>query len=183
MHAAPAPPVQEGIVHRSLKGDPLKFLTSLRRLDYKHHVYDKIKDSRTRMVAARCLEKERSELMHGEYRDDKEGTIARRQKRHRREGWFMTTHLYQKDIREVAPDNNGVERVNRSWRCGATGAGTGPLDANSVLFTVMATDWINGKSLYGSASGDGACRPHPYVAGWFAHGFPPGYFKKQNGYI
>ena len=154
---------KKDIVHRSLKGDPLKFLTSLRRLDYKHHVYDKIKDSRTRMVAARCLEKERSELMHGEYRDDKEGTIARRQKRHRREGWFMTTHLYQKDIREVAPDNNGVERVNRRFVAVRSDGGGNRtqrgMDANSVLFTVMATDWINGKSLYEhlmrSASGDG----------------------------
>ena len=95
------------------------------------------------------------------YRDDKEGTMA--PKRHRREGWFMTTHLYQKDIREVAPDNNGVERVNRRFVAVRSDGGGNRtqrgMDANSVLFTVMATDWINGKSLYEhlmrSASGDG----------------------------
>ena len=76
-------------------------------------MYDKIGDAHTRMDAARCLEKERSELMHGEYRDDKRRTIARYRKRHRREGRFLTTHMYQKHTRGA--DSNGVERVNRRF--------------------------------------------------------------------
>lgn len=45
------------------------------------------------MGATRCLE-ECSELIHGEYHGDEHYTIIRRQERHRREDWFMTTHLY-----------------------------------------------------------------------------------------
>ena len=126
-------------------------------------MYDKIEDTHTRMVAARCLEKERSGLMHGEYRDDKRRTIARYRKRHRREGWYTTTHMYQKQTRGVAPDSNGVERVNRRFVAVRSDGGGNRtqrgMDANSVLFTIYATDWINGKSLYEhlvrSASGDG----------------------------
>ena len=126
-------------------------MTALHRLDYKHHTYDKIGDPQTRMVAARCLEKERSKLMHGEYHDDEDGTIARRQKRHRREGWFMTTHLCQKKTRRVLPDSNGVELVNRRFAAVRSDGGGNRtqrgMDANSILFIIMATDWINGNSL------------------------------------
>ena len=154
---------KKDLIHRSLKGDPLKFVTALHRLDYKHHTYDKIEDPHTRMVAARCLEKERSELMHGEYHDDEDGTIARRQKRHRREGWFMTPHLYQKKTSGVLPDSNGVERVNRRFAAVRSDGGgnrtQSGMDANSIPFPIMATDWINGNSLFDhlarSASGDG----------------------------
>ena len=34
--------------------------------------------------------------MHGEYHDDKHYTIAQRQKRYRREGWFMITTCTRK---------------------------------------------------------------------------------------
>ena len=145
------------------KGDILKFLTALHRLDYKHYVYDRIVDPHTRMVAARCLEKERSELFHGAYQDDEHRTIARYRKRHRREGWFLTTHMYQKETRGVAPDSNGVERVNRRFVAVRSDGGGNRtqrgMDANSVPFPIMATDWINGKSLFEhlvrSAAGDG----------------------------
>ena len=145
------------------KGDALEFLTALHRLDYKHYVYDRIVDPHTRMVAARCLEKERSELFHGAYQDDERRTIARYRKRHRREGWFLTTHMYQKETRGVALDSNGVERVNRRFVAVRSDGGgnrtQSGMDANSILFTIMATDWINGNSLFDhlvrSASGDG----------------------------
>ena len=146
--------------HRNLKGDSLEFLTELHRLDYKHYMYDKIEDIHTRRVAARCLDKERSELMWGTYEDDEYNTIARRQKRHYREGYYMSTHLYNKD---VSVDNNGVERVNRRFvsvrNDGGGNRSQKGMDANSVLFTLKATDWINKRSFFDhlvrSASGDG----------------------------
>lgn len=71
--------------------------------------------------------------------------------------------MYQKGTRGVGPDNNGVERVNRGFVAVRSDGGgnrtQSGMDANSVLFTVMATDWINKKSLFEhlmrSASGDG----------------------------
>ena len=150
---------KKDLVHRNPKGDSLKFLTALHRLDSKGHVYAEIEDAHTRMVAARCLEKERSELLNGEYQDDEDGTIAKRKKRHRREGWYITTHLYQKN---VPPDNNSVERVNRRFVAVRNDGGGNRtqkgMDANSILFTIYATDWINGKSFFDhlvrAASGD-----------------------------
>ena len=52
---------------RNLKGDPKKFVTALRRLDYLHHMYDEIEDPRVGIAAAWCLEKTRSELLNAEY--------------------------------------------------------------------------------------------------------------------
>ena len=60
-----------GHSHLNLKGAPLEFLLALKRLDYKHHVCNKIEDPHTRMVAARCLEKERSELLRATYTDSR----------------------------------------------------------------------------------------------------------------
>ena len=115
------------------------------------------------MVAARCLEKESSGLLNGPHLDDKQRTMARYRKRHRREGWFLTTHMYQKGTRGAGPDNNGVERASRRFVAVRSDGGGNRtqrgMDANSVLFTVLATDRINKKSLFGhltrSASGDG----------------------------
>ena len=112
------------------------------------------------MVAVRCLEKERSELLNGEYQDDENDAMARRKKRHCREGRYMTTHQYRKD---VPPDSNGIKRVN--CRLGAVrndGGGNRTQkgrDVNSILFTIYATDWINGDSFFdhpmSAAPGDG----------------------------
>ena len=162
---------KKDLKHLNPKGDALEFLTALHRLDYKHHVYNKIEDPHTRMVAARCLEKERSELLRATYADTTEVIITRRMKRHTREGMFMTTHMYRE---EVDPDNNEVERANRLFKSirddGGGNRTQKGMDANSILFTIMATDWINGASFFdhlirsangistpesGSASGDG----------------------------
>ena len=162
---------KKDLKHLNLKGDPLEFLTALRRLDYKHHVCNKIEDPHTRTVAARCLEKERSELLRAAYEGTKDVIITRRMKRHTREGRGMTTHLYKEG---VDPDNNKVERVNRLFKSirddGGGNRTQKGMDANSILFTIMATDWINGVSFFGhllrsatgvstpesmSASGDG----------------------------
>ena len=51
---------KKDLKHTNPMGGVLEFLAALNRLDHKHHVYDKIGDPRTRTVAARYLEKERS---------------------------------------------------------------------------------------------------------------------------
>ena len=104
---------KKDLKHLNLQGDALEFLTALRRLDYKHHVYNEIEDPHTRAVAARCLEKERSELLRATYEGTEEPIITRRMKRHTREGKGMTTHLYKEG---VDPDNNKVERTNRLFK-------------------------------------------------------------------
>ena len=130
------------------RGDSLELLTALRRLDSKNHVYDKVEDTYARMVATRCLEKERSELLNGEYQDE-DGTIGKRKKRHLREGRYMTTHLYQKN---VPPDNNGVERLNHRFVAvrndGGGNCTQNGMDSNSILFSIYATDWINGNNSF-----------------------------------
>ena len=153
---------KKDLLHRNLEAAVKKFLEDLRRLDYLHHVYDKIEGLHARIVAARCLEKRRSELLNAEYEDDEEGSIGMRKKRHRREGYFMTTHMYKKRD-GVAADSNGVEQVNRRFVAVRSDGGGNRtqkgMDANSIIFTIYATDWINGNSFFDhlvrSASGDG----------------------------
>ena len=140
---------KKDLKYLNLQGDPVVFLTELRRLDYLHHVYHKIEDPHTRMVAARCLEKKRSDLLHEAFTDDTDGTIARRKKRHKREGQYMTLHMYDKN---VDPDSNKVERVNRLFKSirsdGGGNRSQKGMDTNSILFTIMATDWINKNSFF-----------------------------------
>ena len=71
----------------------------------------------------------------------------------------MTMHLYK----GVPPDSNGVKRANRRFVAVRSDGGgnrtQNGMGANSVLFTIMATDRINGNSFFDrlmvSASGDG----------------------------
>ena len=64
-------------------------------------------------------------------------------------GYFYTTHLYHP---EIDPDNNPVERVNRKFVAirndGGGNRSADGMKANSVLFTIMATDRINGASFF-----------------------------------
>ena len=62
------------------------------------------------------------------------------------------------------PDNNGVERVNRRFVAVRNDSGGNRtqkgMDANSILLSIFATDWINGNSFFDHlvkslASGDG----------------------------
>ena len=115
---------KKDLLHRDLKGDSLVFLTALYHLDAMSHVYAKIEDPHTKMVAARCMEKERSKLLNGEYQDDEDGTIAKRVKRHRREGRYMTAHMYQEDVPQIATASNGS--TAGLWQCATTVAGTAP---------------------------------------------------------
>ena len=162
------------------KGDALRFVSALDRINLGHYHADEISDPHTRAVAARCLDKQRSELINhpwGEERCGQEGcgpdgcdncrldeegrkTIARHIKRHRREGYYYTTHLYRD---RIAPDNNAVERVNRKFVAirndGGGNRSSDGMEANSVLFTIKATDRINGASFFDhlvrASSGDG----------------------------
>ena len=147
---------------RNLKGDPKKFVTALRRLDYLHHMYDEIEDPRVGIAAAGRLEKTRSELLNAEYGDGGEGAIDKRRKRRPREGHSTTARMYEKP-KGVAADNNGAERANQRFAA-VRGDGGGNrtqkgMDANSTVFPIYATDWINGDSFFDhlvrSASGDG----------------------------
>ena len=63
----------------------------------------------------------------------------------------------------MAVNNNDIGRLDRTFvsvRSNGGGNRTQKgMDANSILFTIMATDWINDNNLYEhlvrSASGDG----------------------------
>ena len=61
----------------------------------------------------------------------------------------MTAHLY-KEV--VDPNNNKVERANRLFKSiredGVGNWTRNGMNANSVLFTIMATDWINGARFF-----------------------------------
>lgn len=146
--------------YKNPKNDVKEFLDEIYRLNAKHYPLNKISDMHTRIVAARCLEKERSCIMNHDWTDDEIGTIARYRKRHYREGFHMTTHMYKPYI---PPDNNNIERVNRQFVATRSdgGGNRSPkgMEANSVLFTIWATDWINGVSFFDhvmrASSGDG----------------------------
>ena len=86
------------------KGDKLGFVSALDRTTLDHYRADKITDQHTREVAARCLDKQRSEMMnhlwgeeccgqdgYGNCRLDEDGrkTINRHAKKHRR--WATIT--------------------------------------------------------------------------------------------
>ena len=58
------------------KGDKLRFVSTLDRISLGHYHADEISDPHTMAVAARCLDKQRSELIHhrwGEERCGREG--------------------------------------------------------------------------------------------------------------
>ena len=72
----------------------------------------------------------------------------------------MTTSL---SIREMPPDNNAIERTNRRFVCiksdGGGNRSQKGMDANSVLYTIFATDKLNGTDFFEhiirASSGDG----------------------------
>ena len=69
--------VKKDIKYGNPEGDVLEFLTRLKGLYKQHYRADKIEDPHTRKVAANCLDSMMRELMHGEWKDDEAGTIAR----------------------------------------------------------------------------------------------------------
>ena len=131
------------------KGDVLKFLNELEHLCKQHYTADKITDMHSRKVAANCLDSQMRQLMNAEWTDDDNGTIRRFQKRWRREGYYTTTFL---TMEGVEPDNNGVERMNRRFVSirhdgGGNRSATG-MEANSTLFTILATSKIQNTVFY-----------------------------------
>ena len=89
------------------------------------------------------------ELMYGEWKDGVDGTMARYKKRCRREGLFLTTYLRKEGI---PIDSNGVERMNRKFVAirsdGGGNRSPKGMGANAILFSVYATDMLNGTSFF-----------------------------------
>ena len=73
-----------------------------------------IEDPHARQVAATCLDRAMSDLIHDNWQDDDNGTINSYIKRWRREGYHMPTFL---GLNGIDPDNNRVERTNRMFVC------------------------------------------------------------------
>ena len=142
------------------KNDPEEFLGAAKRILQRHYTYDEIEDIHTRRVAAACLNSALSEIMNHNYTDDKNGTIKRYKKRYRREGYFLSTHLEKAG---TPIDNNPIERTNRRFVAvrhdGGGNRSQKGMDANSILFTAFATDWLRGENFFEhpirAASGDG----------------------------
>ena len=69
-------------------------------------------------------------------------TINKYKKRWRREGLYMSLFLY---VPGLGPDNNDVERMNRTFKCTINDGGGGGnksklgMHVNSILFTILAT--------------------------------------------
>ena len=131
------------------QGNVKTFLERISRLCSRYMEADAIKDPCTRRVAATCLDRMMSDLMHGNWEDDRDRTINRYRKRWRREGLFMSTFLH---VDGIDSSNNGVERINRGF-VSIRGDGGGNrseegMRVNSILFSIYATCRVQKKSFY-----------------------------------
>ena len=148
------------IKYHNPKGDVKTFLESLKRAFKNLHDANDIEDTHTRKVAANCFNAQLSDIIHGDYTDDEQLTIGRYRKRWYREGYHMTTSL---SIKGIPRDNNAVERTNRKFACikndGGGNRSQKGMDANSVLYTIFATDKLIGANFFEhivrASSGDG----------------------------
>ena len=155
---------QERLVQKDLEwnpgGDVAEFLAGLSAVHKKIYRAWRVKDPHSRAVSADCIDSEPAGLFAVPYQDDRHGTIAKYRKRRYREGYYMTTCLR---IPGISPDNNAVERANRRFvsvrNDGGGNRSRKGMDANSVLFTMLATDRVRRESFFDhlvrSASGDG----------------------------
>ena len=149
------------IKYKKLNSETEKFLKDIGAILKRLYGADKIKDVKECLEAADSFDAQLGDLMNREYKDDRECNIARYQKRYKREKDFMVTFLRQKN---VPPDNNSCERVNRVVVCVRSDGGGNRTEkgmkTNSILFTIKLTDKINMKSFYdhmiraASVSGD-----------------------------
>ena len=96
------------------KGDVKTFLEQCSRLYSRYMDAHDIEDPHARQVAATCLDRAMSDLIHDNWQDDDNGTINSYIKRWRREGYHMPTFL---GLNGIDPDNNRVERTNRMFVC------------------------------------------------------------------
>ena len=155
------------IKYKKLNFGTGNFLNDLRAILKRLYGADKIKGVKKHLEAADSFDAQLGDLMSRRCKDDMECSIARYQKRYKREKDFMTTFLRQKD---VPPDNNSCEGANRVVVCvrgdGGENRTEKGMKANSILFTIKLTDKINGRSFYdhmmhaASASGD---RVHAHI--------------------
>ncbi len=137
------------------KGAVLRFLNTLVQIFKQFFKADEIDDPHTRQVASYCLDSQLRQLMNNDWTKekdwdgDKEGIINRFKKRWRREGYHMSTFLH---IKGIPPDNNDVERTNRVFvsikNDGGGNRTSRGMEANSILFTLLATGKISGESFF-----------------------------------
>ena len=141
--------VKRDLKYLDLNGEVRGFLESPMAIYKRCYDADKIAGKGERIAAADRLDSEFDRLMSAEYADDGAGTVARYRKRFRREGSFLTTYLREEG---VSIDNNPVERANRKMVAvrddGGGNRSEKGMRANSILFTVMSTDRINGLSFF-----------------------------------
>ena len=145
--------------YRRPGGETTAFLKELLSIHKGIYEASKKADEGIRLAEADRLDAELAALM-GRRWEDKDGNIERYRKRYRGESGFLTVCLR---VPGVPPDNNPVERSNRKVVAarsdgGGNRSGKG-MEANSILFTNMVTDWLAGKSFFDHmmlvAPGDG----------------------------
>ena len=151
--------VKWDLKYRKLDGKTTAFLKDLLEIHKRIYEASRGGDEGIQLAEADRLDAELVALMERQW-EDKDGEIERYRKRYRREAGFLTVCLR---VPGVPPDNNPVERSNRKMVAarsdgGGNRSGKG-MEANSILFTNMVTDWLAGRSFFDhmvlAASGDG----------------------------
>ncbi len=140
--------VKWDLKYRRLDEETTAFLKEMLSIHKGIYVASRGGDENIRLAEADRLDAELAALM-GRRWEDKGGDIERYRKRYRRESRFLTVCLR---VPGVPPDNNPVERSNRKAVAtrsdgGGNRSGKG-MEANSILFTNMVTDWLAGRSFF-----------------------------------
>ena len=151
--------VKWDLKYRRLDGETTAFPKELLAIHKGIYGASRGGDEGIRLAEADRLDAELAAPM-GRRWEDKGGDIERYRKRYRRESRFLTACLR---VPGIPPDNNPVERSNRKVVAARSdGGGNRPgkgMEANSILFTNMVTDWLAGRSFFDhmvlAASGDG----------------------------
>ena len=159
--------IKWNLKYRKLDGETAAFLKELLSIHKGIYEASRKTDEGVRLAEADRLDAELAALMERQW-GDKDGNIERYRKRYRRESGFLTVCLR---VPGVPPDNDPVERSNRkvvAARSDGGGNRSGKwMEANSILFTNMVTDWLAGKSFFDhmvlAASGD---RQAGAATGW-----------------
>ena len=151
--------IEWDLKYRRFNGETIAFLKELLSIHKGLYEASGGGDEGIRLAEADRLDAEPAALMGRRWKDAG-GNIERYRGRHRRESRFLTVCLR---VPGVSPDNNPVERSNRNVVVarsdgGGNRSGKG-MEANSILFTNMVTDWLAGRSFFDhmvlAASGDG----------------------------
>ena len=151
--------IEWDLKYRRFNGETTAFLKELFSIHKELYEASGGGDEGIRLAEADRLDAEPAALM-GRKWEDAGGNIGRYRRRYRRESRFLTACLR---VPGVPPDNNPVERSNRNVVAarsddGGNRSGKG-MEANSILFTNIVTDWLAGRSFFDhmvpAASGDG----------------------------